>query len=343
MKALVFVDQGKVEVREIPQPYCGLGEALIRVEACGICGSEIESVQVLSKRRKPPLILGHEFSGVIEYINDKTDRLSVGERVIVNSVIPCGKCNPCLRGQPNLCKNRQVFGMNRPGALAHFVNSPLYVIYPVPESLDFVTASLTEPLSVGIHLLNLIPDYENPTVAVIGAGTIGLLLFQAARTLLNAKVLVADLADIRLKEAEKLGADVTSNPLKENLEAVCMEFSGADGVDICIDAVGTSLTRNQSIKVLRPGGSAGWLGLQENSVTLDSYPIILPERKIFGSYGAEKEDFLKSIDLLSSGKVKGGDWVEVFPIEESAEAFKKMMKGEGNFIKAVITPGKGEG
>ena len=331
MKALVYSDWGVIEVKDVPMPEPEEGEVLVRVEACGICGSELETFKSRSPRRTPPLILGHEFCGVIE---------GSGRRVIVNSVIPCGKCHPCLRGEENLCSARQLFGMNRPGAIAEFVAVPAEYTYPRPESLDPVLGALGEPLVNGVHVMNLLPDIQKPTMAIIGAGTLGLLALQAAIALRGARVLVADVKEARLEEARKLGAELTINPKSGDLVKTCLEFSGADGVDICIDAVGAGQTKRQSVKAVRPGGSCCWIGLYENEIEFDTYDITLPEKKIFGSYAGTRRDFECAIRLLSEGKVRGGDWLKVFPIDEAVAAFERMLRAEKNDIKAVILPGK---
>ncbi|NQU76145.1 MAG: alcohol dehydrogenase catalytic domain-containing protein [Planctomycetes bacterium] len=339
MKAFVYSDWSTVEVKNVDVPAGRENEAIIRVEACGICGSELEAFRTRSPRRTPPLILGHEFCGVIHSINGSNTALQVGQKVAVNSVISCGKCLPCSRGDKHLCTSRQVFGMNRPGAMAEFVAAPTDHIYPIPESLDPVLAALAEPLANGVHVVNLMPQGEKkPVAAIIGAGTIGLMSLQAAVALRNARVLVADLNESRLEEARKLGAEATVNPMTTDLVNACREFSGADGVDMAIDAVGAAQSRCQSLSVLRPGGCCVWIGLHDNQVNLSSYDVVLPEKKVFGSYAFRGHEFESAIGLLADGRAVGGDWVKVFGLDDAVEAFQRVLKAEGNDIKAVIMP-----
>ena len=340
MRAFVYSDWGVVELKDVARPVCRDREALIRVEACGICGSELESFKSKSERRRPPLILGHEFCGVIESIEGDDSGLCVGQRVVVNSVISCGNCLPCLRGENNLCENREVFGMDRQGALAEFVAAPIECIYPRPESLDQLRGALVEPLANAVHMMGLMPKKESPKVAVIGAGTIGLMMIQAAMVLEGAEVLLADINEDRLKEAEALGVKAAVNPKRVDLVKACRRFSKGDGVDFCIDAVGTAQTKMQSIRGVRPGGTAGWIGLHDNQMSLSSYDLVLAERKVVGSYSASRKDFEKAMDLLDTGRVKGGEWVKVFSLEESTVAFMRMLNAKGNDIKAVIVLGR---
>ena len=338
MKAFVYSDWGVLEVKDVPVPTIGKGEALVRVEACGICGSELEAFKSRSPRRTPPLILGHEFCGVIESLGERETDLHPAQKVIVNSVVSCGKCHPCLRGDTHLCRRRQVFGMDRPGAIAEFVAAPIDNIYPRPENLSPVLGALTEPLANGVHVMNLLPEIHKPTVAIIGAGAIGLMALQAAIALRSARVLVADVKEARLQEARKLGAELTINPKSAALVEACLEFSGADGVDMCIDAVGTAGTKRQSIAVVRPAGSCCWIGLYNNEATLNTYDVTLPEKKISGSYSASRSNFECAAQLLSEGKAAGGDWVKVFPMDEAVKAFERMLEAKDNDIRAVILP-----
>jgi len=337
MKALVYSGWDVVEVKEVPRTEVKKGEALLRVEACGICGSELEAFRSHSPRRKPPLILGHEFCGTIEKLSEDSERLHVGQKVVANSVISCGKCYPCLRGDAHLCINREVFGMNRPGALAEYVSVPINFIYPRPDIIDPISAALTEPLANGVHIIGLFPKIEKPSMVIIGAGPIGLMALQAAIVLKEANVMVADINETRLKVAKNLGAKQIINPKKKDLLKEAVAFSGQDGVDFSIDAVGSGITKNQSINVLRPGGYSCWIGLRDNDIGLESYTITLPEKKVTGSYTGKRNDFELAIKLLFEKKIKT-DWVKVFSLGEADIAFKRMLKAEKDDIKAVVKP-----
>ncbi|NOY09561.1 MAG: alcohol dehydrogenase catalytic domain-containing protein [Spirochaetes bacterium] len=349
MKALVYSDWNTLKIKDVAEPKPESGEAVIRVEACGICGSEIESFKTSSKRRIPPLILGHEFCGTVEKIQAESSFLVPGMPVAVNSVIPCGNCNACKRGETNLCENRKVFGMNMPGGMAEYAAVPVTSLYPLPGSLDPVSGALAEPLAVSIHLLNRIPvryvetdgsadkkcyQSKKPRAAIIGMGTIGLMILQASLVLKNAEVLVIDVQDTNLKTAGELGAIAAVNPLRTDAEKACRDFSYGDGLDFCIDAIGLSETKETALKVIRPGGSAGWFGLREDRTGISSYDVITAEKQIIGSYGAKKEDYMLAVELLSSGKVRAGNWVKIFTFNKAVEGFYSMMKGE--VIKSVI-------
>jgi L-iditol 2-dehydrogenase len=341
MKALVYADWGVVEVRDVPDPEVLPREVLIRVQACGICGSELEAFSFRKPRRTPPLILGHEFCGVIETEGEETSGLQVGQLVAGSSVISCGHCHACLRGDGHLCAERHLPGMNRPGAMAEMLAVPAEHVYPCPDTLDPVTGALTEPLVNGIHMMNMAPGGRGISVAIIGAGAIGLMTLQAARYLRDARVVVSDLDEARLEVARNLGADAVINPANFDVVEAGMEFSGADGVDLCVDAVGTRETKEQSVRMLRPGGSCFWIGLYHDEISFNSYSVTIPEKKIFGTYSGKREEFLQAIEALSEGLVKGGPWIKTFSLEDGVAAFRHALHPEEGYIKTIIVPGTG--
>lgn len=341
MKALVYADWGVVEVKDVPDPKLLPDEVLIRVHACGICGSELEAFSFKKPRRTPPLILGHEFCGVIDTVGAGTTGLQQGQRVVGSSVISCGHCHACLRGDNHLCANRQVPGMNRPGAMAELVAMPADHVFPCPEMLDPVTGALTEPLVNGIHMMNMAPALKGISVAIIGAGAIGLMTLQAARYLRDARVIVSDLDEARLAAARELGAEEVVNPAVKDVGAACVEFSGADGVDLCVDAVGSSETKTQSVQMLRPGGSCFWIGLFHDEISLKSYSVTVPEKKVFGTYAGKKEEFLQAIEALAAKKVVRGPWIRTFSLDDGVAAFHHALDPEEGYIKTTIVPGRG--
>jgi len=341
MKALVYVDWGVVEVTDVPEPKLIPNEVIIRVHACGICGSELEAFSFKNARRTPPLILGHEFCGVIDAVGEGITDLQRGQRVVGSSVISCGHCHACLRGDRHLCANRQVPGMNRPGAMAELVAMPADHVFPCPDTLDPVTGALTEPLTNGIHMMNMTTSKKGISVAIIGAGTIGLMALQAAVYLQDARVIVSDLDEARLKVARSLGAEEVINPAVRDVVSACVEFSGADGVDVCVDAVGTRETKTQSVHMLRPGGSCFWIGLFHDEISLKSYSVTVPEKKIFGTYAGRREEFLQAIGALAEKFAVGGPWIKTFSLDNGVAAFRHALDPEEGYIKTTIVPGRG--
>ncbi len=188
MKALYYPDWGKLEIADLAEPDLKEEEVLIRVANCGVCGSELETFRMHSLRRTPPLIMGHEFCGLIEKVQAKESTWTEGQRVIAHAVVHCGDCEACLRGDTNLCSKRQIFGMNRPGGFAELVAVPQRVLIPWPEGLSSTAAVLTEPLANGINAMRQAQAARKSRVLVIGAGPIGLMCVFAAKQLYGASV-----------------------------------------------------------------------------------------------------------------------------------------------------------
>jgi L-iditol 2-dehydrogenase len=345
MKALLYPAWDTLEIAERPMPATGAGEALLKVSACGICGSELEAFRHHSPRRIPPLVMGHEFCGEIVESNSPPSEggvgggLKVGDRVVCNALVPCGECVRCRRGDPHLCARRQIFGMHRQGAFAEYVNIPLNALLAWPESLPAEAACLAEPLGNGVHTVNLTKCLNPSTVLVIGAGPIGLMCQQAFQALLGATVFTADLSDARLGVSVKLGSERAINSGQEDLVQVIHSLTGGEGVDVVIDAVGAVITKKQSVQATRPGGAAVWIGLHENSLNgFDTYDVTLPEKTIFGSYAAQLGEMQTALDLMASGKVDVASWVKTFPLDDGVEAFNRALAAKGDDIKIVLVP-----
>src|ERR1700754_1483087 len=193
MKTLLYPEYQHLEIVDQPRPRPGDGEVLLRVAACGICGSELEAFKHQSPRRVPPLIMGHEFCGVVEEIGPNAGSFARGTRVVSHSLVNCDECVRCARGDTHLCARRQIFGMNRGGAFAEYVTAPERCLVVWPESLAAEAAAVAEPLANGVHIVGLARRFTPNLVVIIGAGPIGLLCQQAFQHLTSADTIVADL------------------------------------------------------------------------------------------------------------------------------------------------------
>lgn len=338
MKTLLYPAYDRLEIAEAPDPQPGEGELLLRVSACGICGSELEAFRNRSPRRVPPLVLGHEFCGVIVDTGPGVSNFKSGQQVVSHALIGCGECVRCRRGEIHLCARRQVFGMQRLGAFAEFVTVPEKCAIPWPDHLPAEAASLTEVLANGVHVVGLSKRLNPRKVAILGAGPIGLMTLQAFQALTEAEILISEILPERLETATKLGAKLAINPHQNDLQSAVLDWTDGEGADVVVDAVGLSETKQQSLAVARPGGATVWIGTHENTVTMDSYDITLAERCVQGSYGATMAEMQLSVDLLASGKVDGSSWIKAFPLDEGVMAFERMLAAQGDDIKAVLCP-----
>lgn len=338
MKTLFYPAFDQLEIRNLPAPEAAAGEVLLRVAACGLCGSELETFKNHSPRRQPPLVMGHEFCGTVEGIGVGVDPALMGRRFVSNSVISCGRCVRCTRGDTHLCRHRQVFGMHRGGAFAEWVSVPQEVLIPWPENLPAAAACLAEPLANGVHVVNLTRHLPVHTALVIGAGPIGLMCQQALQAMRGAKTAVSDVSAGRLSIAQGLGAVRVFNAKTTDVVQECLAWTDGEGVDLVVDAAGSALTKRVSLAALRPGGVAVWIGLHENKMEVDSYDITLPEKQVYGTYAAKKEELAQALELMRSGQVDVTSWTESIPLQDSVSAFHRMLRPGERDIKAIFIP-----
>jgi L-iditol 2-dehydrogenase len=338
MRALLYADYETMVMADLPDPEPGAGEVLLKVAACGICGSELEAYKSRSPRRVPPLVLGHEFAGKVVAVGPGVAGFAPGQKVVANSLAGCGACVRCRRGDTHLCADRQLFSMHRPGALAQYVSAPVSALLPWPDGLPAEAAALAEPLGNGIHMARLVEHLRPQTALVIGAGPIGLFAQQALQALLGCRVWVTDLSPERLAVAERVGATTFRAGRDVDLAAVLRDATEGEGADVVIDAVGAEATKRQSLSAARPGGAAVWIGLHQNAVQIDSYDVTLAERQVFGTYATNNRDIAEALDLMASGRVDATSWTTPFPLESGVEAFHRMLRAEGDDIKAVVIP-----
>src|SRR5436309_1749268 len=216
MKALLLSKYRELKIAEVPTPSAGAGEVLVRVEACGICGSDVHGYDGSSGRRIPPIIMGHEAAGTVAAVGGENGTFKNGDHVTFDSTIYCGECDYCRRGDVNLCDRRQVLGVSIPdyhrsGAFAEYVVVPKRIVHPLPEKLSFTQAAMVEPLAVAVHAVDLTELPPDGTALVMGAGMIGLLVLQALKEAGCSRVYVVDIDDSRLKLASDLGATAVIN------------------------------------------------------------------------------------------------------------------------------------
>jgi threonine dehydrogenase-like Zn-dependent dehydrogenase len=338
MKTLYYPAFDQLEIRDQPVPRVAADEVLIKVSACGLCGSELETFKNHSPRRQPPLIMGHEFCGVVAAVGEGGDEALIGKKFVSNSLIPCGRCVRCTRGDTHLCKDRQIFGMHRGGAFAEFVNVPTRVLIPWPESLSAQAASLAEPLGNGVHVVNLTKHLPVQSALIIGAGPIGLMCQQALQAMRGVSTMVCDLSTGRLEVARKLGATKVICSKDEDVVAAALAWTDGEGVDLVVDAAGSAGTKRMSLAALRPGGATVWIGLHGNTMEFDSYGVTLPEKQIFGTYAAKIEELAEALGLMESGKVDVTSWTEAVPLEQAVPAFHRMATPSDRDLKAVFVP-----
>ncbi|HXT25698.1 MAG TPA: galactitol-1-phosphate 5-dehydrogenase [Candidatus Eisenbacteria bacterium] len=343
MKALMLTSYRNLEMADVPTPEPRADEVLIRVAACGICGSDVHGYDGSSGRRIPPLVMGHEAAGTIEIAGSAVNTFVPGDRVTFDSTVYCGECANCRRGDINLCDRRQVLGVScgdyrRAGAFAEFVAVPARILHPLPDNLPFAEAAMLEAVAVAIHAVNLAEISSNTTALVIGAGTIGILTVQALRAAGCTRVFVTDVDANRLQMARQLGA--TEILLSdESLNNKILRVTDGEGVDVALEAVGRNETVALAIDAVRKGGVVVLVGNITPSVNLPLQKVVTRQIRLQGSCASAGE-YPQAIRWMASGAIRVKPLITaIAPLEEGSRWFERLYAREPNLLKIVLTPG----
>ncbi|PIR95709.1 galactitol-1-phosphate 5-dehydrogenase [Candidatus Falkowbacteria bacterium CG10_big_fil_rev_8_21_14_0_10_37_18] len=335
MKSLIYYGPHDLRYGDSPKPKIRSGEVLLRIKSVGICGTDLHIYNGGMKNLPLPLIMGHEFSGVIEELARDVKNFKVGDRVIAEHVINCGKCSYCLSGKPNLCANSRIIGVHRPGALAEYLAVPADLVYKIPAKLSFEEGAMIEPLSIAYYAVKQARSILGKKVAVIGQGPIGLLLDQILRDA-GAEVIGIDIADWRLKLAKKKKwADHTINSSQKTWLKKIQKIA-PEGVDTVFEVVGREETAEMAIEIARRDGDVFILGVFESAASLNMMNIVKKELNVFGSWTCAFS-FPPSIALAVAKKVDLKSLItNRYDVKDGALAFKESASYKGKRIKTVI-------
>ena len=334
MKALVFTDVEKIVYQDYDDPKIKKNESIIKVTASGICGSDMHAYHGKDERRIPPLILGHEISGVIYEGSNK------GNKVIVNPLISCGKCDYCNKNSEHLCPERSLIGMNRPfireGGLAEFVSVPNKNLNNLPKELDISKAALTEPTAVSLHAVdlgekNLQLPLDKAKVLIIGGGAIGILCALILQNIKkNSHTTLVEINEKRLDVCKKSLQSQVLNPESDKIKN--------NSFDFVIDAVGNEKTRQFAIKTTKPGGAIVHVGLTDAGGSFDFRKTTLQEITFIGTYCYTFRDFKTTIKILSESLIGDLNWIQYKDLKNGSEAFKQIHDGTCASPKIILIP-----
>jgi threonine dehydrogenase-like Zn-dependent dehydrogenase len=309
-----------------PRPKPAAGETEIAVTLAGICGSDISGFLGHSRRRVPPLVLGHEFVG----------RNADGRRVVANPLVSCGRCTACLSGAQNLCASWRLLGMDQTqGCYAEFVAIPDAQVYPIPDSLPDAQAVLAEPLANIVHLFRLAAPQPFFRMGIVGGGTMGALALLTALRLGAREILVQDVNKQRLAVARQMGAAVAANVATEEGRAHAKEFAGY-GLDLVLDASGSDSARQAAFDLCRPGGQVVLLGMGKERSEIDFVSSIRKEHRVAMSFAYTPGDFERSLALLVMNEISLTPWTVELPLEDGQRAFDIMTKSPGDTLKMLL-------
>ena len=323
--------------KDVPKPEPGF--ALVRVEACGICGSDIHGYTGESGRRTPGMIMGHEFAGTVTEVNGEARDVAVGQRVAVNPLWGCGKCFYCLRGDPQICPNRLTIGVNitESGAFSEYVTVPVSNLVPIADHVSFEEASMAEPLAVALRGFHLSGLSQNDVTLICGAGTIGLCALLVCKAHGLETVFITDKLLHRLEVAEKIGG-ISVAPEDNPAERVLSCTSGL-GAKATLDAVGIGATITQSLMATMRGGKVVLIGLATPKVDIALYELVPQERLIQGSYAYTPDEYRQAVQLIEDGIVDVKPLIEkVVPLSQAPESFAALASGGDKSVKVVVKP-----
>lgn len=342
MKALVKYAKGNgnMEIRDIPEPTVGPGEVKIEVKATGICGSDLHIYHDdIAIPIKPPVVTGHEFSGVVVEVGEGVSDWKPGDRVTSETAYSfCGKCHYCITGYYNLCNERKTLGYWYNGAFAKYTVVPQEKVHSLPENVDFITGAMIEPLACITHAVIELTDITvGDVVLVVGPGAIGLATTQVAKSQ-GATVIVSGTSvdGERLKMAKDLGADYTINVMEQNLEEFINIVTKGKGVDVVLECSGVARAADDALKVIKKQGQFTQIGLFGKPITIDFEKVCFKELKVTGSLGSRWTSWEKAIQLLAQERVKTKPLAShQMPITEWKKAFEMFENKEG--LKLILT------
>lgn len=344
MRASVIRDQGGKHLvyQDVERPVLTDDQVLVKVGAVGICGSDLHGfLDPHSTARVPGLIMGHEAAGEVEEVQDHVKGLAVGDRVAIDPQVVCGVCDSCLRGWTTVCDNKKIIGSALRGflhgAMADYIAVSAKQVYVLPDHVSLAEGALVEPLSNAFHVVNRVKFDLGSTVVVIGAGTLGLCLLQAAKLAGAGQVIVSDLSPFRLGLAKQLGATLTLHSNDSVVQAV-MDATAGRGADVVIEAVGIETTYQQAIAMTRKRGSVMFFGAVTQQVALPLLPILHKELTLIGCTGAGTET-QTAVDYLVAGLVDVKPIItHRYPLEAAQDAFDLLSVPGNQAVKVLLEP-----
>jgi 2-desacetyl-2-hydroxyethyl bacteriochlorophyllide A dehydrogenase len=343
MKALVLEEYNKLVFRDVPDPQINQDEVLVRVKACGICGSDVHGLDGSTGRRVPPLIMGHEASGLIETVGSDVTKWKTGDRVTFDSTVYPLDDWYTLNGSYNLSDNRQVLGVSpgdykRNGAFAELIAIPQHILYKIPDSVTFEQAAMVEAAAVALHAVNLAKIKTGYNCIVTGAGTIGAFVIKLLSITGAGRIIVVDNNPERLRDALKNGADNVFEPSGPDFVEKVKSLTYYRGADVAFEAVGKSETVNIAVDLLRKGGTLVLIGNTSRVIEFPLQKVVTGELKIQGSC-AIRGEYEIILNLLENKKLVVDDQISVVaPLAEGAKWFGKLYRKEDNLKKVILVP-----
>lgn len=343
MQALVLENVRSLHLRDVPEPEFGPDDVLIKVKACGICGSDVHGYDGSTGRRIPPIIMGHEAAGVVAKIGAAVHSFRVGDRVTFDSTVSCGGCRFCAAGDVNLCDSRQVLGVScddylRNGAFAEYISVPQHIVYGLPESFAYEKAALIEAVSIAVHAAKITQIQQGSSAMVVGVGMIGLLAVQAFRVFGCSQIIAVDLEESKLTMAQQMGAGQTFLASDPELLKKINAATGGRGPDIAVEVVGAQKSILTAINGVRRGGTVTLIGNLALTVEIPLQIVVTRQLRLLGSCASAGE-YRECIDLMKNGSIDVDPLISaVAPLSEGAGWFNRLYAREPGLMKVILQP-----
>ena len=343
MKALVLQAYGQLEIQDVPPPGIGPKDVLVRVMACGICGSDVHGMDGSTGRRIPPIVMGHEAAGLVERVGAQVTSFRPGDRVTCDSTIYNPQSFFSRRGLVNLCDDRRVLGVScedyrQNGAFAELVSVPSHILYSLPPGMTFEQAAMVEPVSIAVHARNLTPMASGDTALVFGTGLIGLMMVQVLRAAAVARIVAVDVDPGRLALAAELGAHHVINSATADVAAAVRTLTEGRGADVAFEAVGLEATVRGAVLAVRKGGTVTLIGNLAKEVSLPLQAVVTRQIRLQGSCASSGE-YPECLELIASGKVDVDRFISATaPLEEGPRWFDRLHRREPGLLKVLLKP-----
>ncbi len=345
MKAVVYHAPGDIRVETVPVPSCGRDELRVKIDACAVCGTDLKTYVHGNPRIKAPMVMGHEFTGLVETVGAAVEGFSVGDRIVMATSVSCGECTYCRRGWRNLCTDLTPMGFSYPGGMAEYTTIPARAIagghvVKVPPGVAAEHAALAEPLSCTVNACENCGIQEGDTVVVVGAGPMGIMNACMAREFGATKVIVAEINPARLAMCGPFGFDLLVNPATRDLAEAVMNETGGLGADVAIVAAPAAPPQEGAPLLVRKRGTVclfASLPKGASTLSVDSRPIHYGELRVVGTSDSTPAQVARAVDLLSGGAIAADRIVtHVLGLDDLFKAYELMQSGEA--LRVVLKP-----
>jgi L-gulonate 5-dehydrogenase len=336
MVGIVVSSPGVLELLAPTEPaHPGAGEVLVRVERAGICGSDVHILHGSNPFARYPRVIGHEFAGQVVEVGAGVGSVAVGERVVIDPVVPCGHCYPCRIGRPNVCGNLEVLGVHRDGGFRDHVVVPAANCVKLPDNLPVEVATLAEPFAVAANVLSRTGIGADDTVLIYGAGTVGLTVLQVAR-LHGARCIISDPDTARLARARGFGADVVVDPRAVSVADAVHDENDGLGPTVVIDGAGIPGLLEEACRVASPAGRIGLLGFSPAPCNISQQEIVKKELSLVGSR-LNRRFIPQVVEWLSEGRLQpAGMITQTFAARDARAAFDLIENDPASTIKVQL-------